>query len=140
MDWTHVEKLNSFCRVAGCLQQSADVMKSMQQLVKVPEMQKTMMEMSKEMMKAGIFEEMMEDALEGLEDEEELEDEVQEQVDKILAELTTDTKKKVGAAPLVPEATIDLPEVEGTLDAEAEEDEVEEDMEEMQQRLQALKS
>ena len=51
MHWTHVEKLNSFYRVAGCLQQSADVMKSMQQLVKVPEMQKTMMEMSKEMMK-----------------------------------------------------------------------------------------
>ena len=58
MDWTHVEKLNSFCRVAGCLQQSADVMKSMQQLVKVPEMQKTMMEMSKEMMKVQYGQQM----------------------------------------------------------------------------------
>jgi len=33
------------------LQQSADVMKAMQQLVKLPEVQRVMMEMSKEMMK-----------------------------------------------------------------------------------------
>ena len=45
-------------RVAGALQQSGEVMKCMQQLVKIPELQKTMMEMSKEMMKAGILEEM----------------------------------------------------------------------------------
>ena len=38
-------------RVAGSLSKSADVMKSMQQLVKVPEIQKTMQELSKEMMK-----------------------------------------------------------------------------------------
>ena len=38
-------------RVAGSLSKSADVMKAMQQLVKVPEIQKTMQEMSKEMMK-----------------------------------------------------------------------------------------
>ena len=38
-------------RVAGCLSKSADVMKSMQQLVKIPEIQQTMQEMSKEMMK-----------------------------------------------------------------------------------------
>ncbi len=38
-------------RLAGCLQKSTEVMKSMQQLVKLPEIQKTMMEMSKEMMK-----------------------------------------------------------------------------------------
>ncbi len=38
-------------RVAGSLSKSADVMKSMQQLVKIPEIQQTMQEMSKEMMK-----------------------------------------------------------------------------------------
>ena len=38
-------------RIAGSLSKSTDVMKSMQQLVKMPEVQKTMMEMSKEMMK-----------------------------------------------------------------------------------------
>ena len=38
-------------RIAGALEKSTDVMKSMQALVKVPEIQATMMEMSKEMMK-----------------------------------------------------------------------------------------
>ena len=38
-------------RVAGSLSKSADTMKAMQQLVKIPEIQKTMQEMSKEMMK-----------------------------------------------------------------------------------------
>lgn len=122
-------------RLAGSLQQSTEVMKAMQQLVKIPEMQKTMMEMSKEMMKAGILEEMMEDAMESLEDPEELEEDVQAEVDKILTELTTNVKQKVAAAP-VPEASIDLPEPE----VDALEAEEEEDLEEMQERLKALKS
>ena len=37
--------------MVGSLQKSTEVMKNMQQLVKLPEIQKTMMEMSKEMMK-----------------------------------------------------------------------------------------
>lgn len=37
--------------MAGALEKSADVMRTMQQLVKVPEIQATMQEMSKEMMK-----------------------------------------------------------------------------------------
>lgn len=45
-------------RIAGCLSKSTDVMKSMQQLVKMPEIQKTMMEMSKEMMKVNITKEI----------------------------------------------------------------------------------
>lgn len=40
-------------RVAGSLSKSADVMKAMQQLIKLPEIQKTMQEMSKEMMKVS---------------------------------------------------------------------------------------
>lgn len=38
-------------RMAGSLEKSSEVMKYMQQLVKVPEIQATMNEMSKEMMK-----------------------------------------------------------------------------------------
>lgn len=40
-------------RVAGALQRSTDVMKAMQSLVKVPEIQATMRDLSKEMMKVG---------------------------------------------------------------------------------------
>lgn len=45
-------------RVAGSIQKSTEVMKSMQALVKVPEVAQTMQELSKEMMKAGIIEEV----------------------------------------------------------------------------------
>merc|ERR1719153_1543029 len=61
-------------KIAGALSSSTEVLKTMQQLVKLPEIQKTMMEMSREMMKAGILEEMLEDTMEGLGDEEELEE------------------------------------------------------------------
>ena len=40
-------------RIAGALEKSTQVMVSMQQLVKVPEVMATMREMSKEMMKVG---------------------------------------------------------------------------------------
>ena len=42
-------------RVSGSLSKSADVMKAMHQLIKVPEIQKTMQEMSKEMMKVQML-------------------------------------------------------------------------------------
>ena len=45
------------------MSQSTEVMQAMQQLVKIPEVAKTMQDMSKEMMKAGILEEMMEDTM-----------------------------------------------------------------------------
>ena len=51
----HDDRLHSFfsatLRMAGALEKSGEVMKYMQQLVKVPEIQATMNEMSKEMMK-----------------------------------------------------------------------------------------
>ena len=61
------------------------------------------------------------------------------QVDKILDELTTG---KVKTAPLLPEASIDLPEVgkDTIANDEEEEEEEEEDIQEMQSRLQALRS
>merc|ERR1712061_864297 len=44
-------------KVAGTLQTSAEVMKSMSQLGKLSKLQKSMMELSREMMKAGVIEE-----------------------------------------------------------------------------------
>jgi len=126
-------------RVAGSLSKSADVMKAMNQLIKVPEIQKTMQEMSKEMMKAGIIEEMMEDALEPLDESEDLEEDVQQEVDKVISEIMAG---KVSKAPIAPQASIVLPEPSSE-DVETEEPEQEaeeEDLEEMQSRLQALRS
>ena len=58
-------------------------MQAMQQLVRLPEVAATMRDMSKEMMRAGIIEEMLEETMESLEDTEELEEEAQTEVDKV---------------------------------------------------------
>ncbi|XP_046441518.1 charged multivesicular body protein 3-like isoform X2 [Daphnia pulex] len=115
-------------RIAGALQRSTEVMKAMQQLIKIPEVAATMRDLSKEMMKAGIIEEMLEDTLEGLEDTDELEEAAQQEVDKVLWEITAGQLGKAPAA-----VTDSLPVPESVADDE-------EDLEEMQSRLQALKS
>jgi predicted DNA-binding protein len=66
-------------RMAGSIQRSTEVMKNMQSLVRVPEIAATMRELSKEMMKAGIIDEMIEETLESMEPEE-LEEEAQAEV------------------------------------------------------------
>ncbi|KAM9466659.1 charged multivesicular body protein 3 [Clarias gariepinus] len=125
----------SVLRMAGALQKSTEVMKAMQSLVKIPEIQATMRDLSKEMMKAGIIEEMMEDTLEGLDDEEEMEEAAEAEVDRILYEITAGA---LGKAPKIT-GTLPEPEPEPVGATAASEDE-EEDIEEMQSRLAALRS
>lgn len=120
-------------RVAGALQRSTEVMQAMQRLVRVPEVAATMRDMSKEMMRAGIIEEMLDETFESMEDTEEMEDAAQEEVDKVLWELTAG---KLGEAPAPP-----ITEAMGATPLPAEPvEENEEELEEMQTRLQALKS
>ncbi|EFA79153.1 SNF7 family protein [Heterostelium album PN500] len=74
----------SMAKVAGHLAKSTEVMKMMNNLIKLPELNKVMMAMGQEMMKAGIIEEMISDAF-GSQDE--LEAEAEQEVDKILDEI-----------------------------------------------------
>ena len=122
-------------KVAGTLQTSAEVMKSMSQLVKLPEIQKSMMELSREMMKAGVIEEMMEDVMEPLGEEEEMEEAAQAEIDKVILEITTGKLKDA------PRALADTLPAAGAEAAE-EEEPVEDDgeLEEMQSLLEALRS
>ena len=46
--------LSAMMRMAGSISKSTDVMKAMQNLIKVPEIQSSMMELSKEMAKVGL--------------------------------------------------------------------------------------
>jgi charged multivesicular body protein 3 len=124
-------------KVTGALQTSAEVMKSMQSLVKLPEIQKTMQEMSREMMKAGILEEMIEDTMETLEEGEEEETEVQAEIDKVLLELTAGA---LGKAPDALTETLSAGVVEPEAETPGAEEEVEDDLEEMKTRLEALRS
>ncbi|XP_076014619.1 charged multivesicular body protein 3 [Genypterus blacodes] len=125
----------SVLRVAGALQKSTEVMKAMQNLVKIPEIQATMRDLSKEMMKAGIIEDMLEDTFESMEDGEDMEEAAEAEIDKILFDITAGA---LGKAPS--KVTDALPEMEPAGATAASEDESEEDIEEMQSRLAALRS
>lgn len=121
-------------RVAGSLQKSTEVMQAMQALVRLPEVAATMQELSKEMMKAGIIEEMLDETMSSMEDEEEMEEAAQSEVDKVLWELT---QGKLGEAPAPPTA------VAAPSTSKEEEDvpePTESELDEMQSRLQALRS
>uniref|UniRef100_A0A069DQ93 Putative vacuolar sorting protein vps24 n=1 Tax=Panstrongylus megistus TaxID=65343 RepID=A0A069DQ93_9HEMI len=121
-------------RVCGSLQKSTEVMQSMQRLVRVPEVAATMRELSKEMMRAGIIEEMLEETMDSI-DPEEMEEEAQEEIDKVLWEITQGT---LGKAPIAVTETPG-PEPQPTTSAELEEEDADELME-MQNRLEALRS
>ncbi|KZC08600.1 PREDICTED: charged multivesicular body protein 3 [Dufourea novaeangliae] len=123
-------------RVAGSVSKSTEVMQAMQSLVRVPKVAATMRELSKEMMKAGIIEEMLDETMDSIEDSEEVEDEADEEVDKILWEVTAG---QLGKAPAV------VTETPGSVVASTSaEEEVEEaddkELEEMKMRLQSLRS
>ncbi|XP_008560253.1 charged multivesicular body protein 3 [Microplitis demolitor] len=121
-------------RVAGSLSKSTEVMQAMQSLVKVPEVAATMREMSREMMKAGIIEEMLDETMDSIEDSEDMEDEADEEVDKILWELTAG---QLGTAPAV---VTETPGASTSKQEETEEEVDDTELEDMKNRLQSLRS
>ncbi|GFR47283.1 hypothetical protein Agub_g8970 [Astrephomene gubernaculifera] len=85
-------------RVAGTLSKSTEVMRQVNSIIKAPELQRTMMEMSKEMMKVGLIEEMISDAIDGAVGGEEEEEETEEEVQKVLDEIAGETLAALPAA------------------------------------------
>ena len=55
-------------------------------LIKVPQLNRTMRDMSREMMKAGMIDEIMDDALDSALDTEDMEEETEEELDKVGAD------------------------------------------------------
>eukprot|EP01125_Pyxidicula_operculata_P005452 TRINITY_DN1934_c0_g5_i2.p1 TRINITY_DN1934_c0_g5~~TRINITY_DN1934_c0_g5_i2.p1 ORF type:complete len:137 (+),score=37.10 TRINITY_DN1934_c0_g5_i2:327-737(+) len=72
-------------KMAGCIKKSTEIMQIMNRIVSMPELQKTMMMMAREMEKAGLIEEVVEETM-NLDDDIE-DEEVEEEVDKVLTEL-----------------------------------------------------
>nr|CAG8673769.1 11260_t:CDS:2 [Entrophospora candida] len=112
-------------KLSGTLKKSTDVMKMVNGLTRLPEISKGMQELSMEMTKAGIMDEMIEDTFEGLE-ESDVEEEAEQEVNNVLFELTNGLLGEAGnvGAPL----------------EQTQEEEEEPELDEMQARLQALKS
>ncbi|KAI9488621.1 hypothetical protein BDB00DRAFT_847158 [Zychaea mexicana] len=117
-------------KVAGTLQRSGEVMKLVNQLVRLPELSQTMQHMSMEMTKAGLMDEMIEDTMEMMDDED-LEEAADEEVNNVLYQITDGMLGEAGA---VGPALDKKPEVQ------IEEDEEEEgpELDMMQKRLQVF--
>ncbi|KAG5638206.1 hypothetical protein H0H81_001303 [Sphagnurus paluster] len=122
---TQLTQQMAMIKVTGSLQKSTEIMKLSNALVKLPQISRTMREMSMEMTKAGILEEMLEDTLE-MDDDEELEEEADAEVDKVLYELTDGKLGEAGAV--------------GTGLPTVDEDETEKSMEQYRQQLNVLLS
>ncbi|KAK1571050.1 hypothetical protein Q3G72_011173 [Acer saccharum] len=94
----HLGESVAISRTVGHLSKSAEVMKLVNDLMKAPEMAATMQEFSKEMTKAGVIEEMVNDSLDTALDSDDIEEEIEEEVDRVLTELAGE------AAAQLPEA------------------------------------
>ncbi|KAI8985246.1 Snf7-domain-containing protein [Pilobolus umbonatus] len=119
-------------KVAGSLQKSAEVMKLVNQLARLPEISQSMQQLSMEMTKAGIMEEMISDTMEMMDDED-IEEAADEEVNNVLFQITDGL---LGEAGTVGPAIVSRPAAEEE-DYEEEDEGPELDL--MQKRLQALK-
>lgn len=120
-------------KIEGSIRASVGIMKDVNTLIRLPELSGTMRELSVELMKAGIIEEMVDETLP--EDVDLLEeDEAEGEIEKILGEVLKDKKE-----PSLPAAPLPEPE---KLVAEEEEDEEDAEamMDQMRNRLDALRS
>jgi len=94
----HLGESVAIARTVGHLQKSAEVMKIVNNLMKAPQVAVTMQEFSKEMIKAGVIEEFVNEALDDALDSEDVEEETEEEVEKVLTELATETAVQLPAA------------------------------------------
>lgn len=112
-------------KVTGTLKKSTEVMKLVNGAIKLPEISGAMQRMSMEMTKAGIMEEMVADTFDALAEDDEIEEEADEEVNKVLFEITNGQLGQLGTVAPLPVQQIEEEEPE---------------LDEMQARLEALKS
>ncbi|OMO82858.1 Snf7 [Corchorus capsularis] len=94
----HLGESVAIARTVGHLSKSAEVMKLVNNLMKAPEVAATMQEFSKEMTKAGVIEEFVDEALDNALDSEDMEEEIEEEVDKVLTAIAGETAAQLPEA------------------------------------------
>jgi len=115
-------------KLTGHVAKSTEIMKMMNKLTKVSQIAEVMQGMQKEMCKAGVIEEMVDDAFEMMEDQNE--EEADEEVERVMTELAADATSGMQSAPTQQPAA---------QQEQAADEEEEEDMELMRSRLAQLK-
>jgi len=127
-------------KIEGSIKASVGIMKDVNALIKLPELAGTMRELSVELTKAGIMEEMLEDVMPEDVDMELEGEEGEGEVDKVLGEILKDKKQAEPAAKL-PAAPVPEPQKPAAAQVEEEEEEdTDAMMDQMRDRLQALRS
>ncbi|KAI3860929.1 hypothetical protein MKW92_033325 [Papaver armeniacum] len=94
----HLGESVAIARTVGHLSKSTEVMKLVNNLMKAPEVAATMQEFSKEMTKAGVIEEMVNDTLDDALDSEDIEEETEQEVEKVLTEIAGETATQLPVA------------------------------------------
>ena len=128
-----VNEAFSVRKIEGSLKASTRIMRDVNTLVRLPELTGTMQELSQELMKAGIIEEMVGDAIPNDELLEGEDEEAETEVDKVLGEVL---KGKLGT----PEQQVPQLPAEPVEEEEEEEEDREAELAQMRGRLEALKS
>jgi charged multivesicular body protein 3 len=124
-------------KIEGSIRAGVGVMRDVNALIRLPEFAGTMQELSKELIKAGIIEEMVGENLpeDGVADVEE--EAAEGEVDKVLGEILKDRKATTGKLPVAP---IAVEPVTAAAEQEEEDDNTEAMMDQMRNRLEALRS
>ena len=130
-----VNEAFSVRKIEGSLKASTGIMKDVNTLIRLPELAGTMQQLSQELMKAGIIEEMVDETLPDGELDD-MESEGEEEVAKVLKSIL-EPKEPTAKAAAPPE--LEVPEIPEAPEAEEEEDQ-EAILTQMRGRLEALKS
>ncbi|KAJ5194889.1 uncharacterized protein N7498_008327 [Penicillium cinerascens] len=131
-----VNEAFSVRKIQGSLQKSTGIMKDVNTLVRLPELSSTMHQLSTELVRAGIIEEIVDDAMPNDELLEGEDDEAEEEVDKILQEILSGKLSQPAAVKPAAEPVEATPAAE----SEPEFEDQEATLEQMRGRLEALKS
>jgi charged multivesicular body protein 3 len=129
-------------RIEGSIKASVGIMKDVNSLVRLPELAQTMQELSVELMKAGIIEEMVGEVLPETDMLGEDEEEAEGEVDKVLGEILKDRMETAGPLPNapLPQQQQQVPAQQQPLAEEEDEEDTEAMMDQMRNRLEALRS
>jgi charged multivesicular body protein 3 len=89
----------SMIKMKGCIEKSTEIMGAMNKLVNVKEISETMRDMSREMERAGLVDEIIGDAMDSMDDEG-VDAEADLEIDKVISEITAGVLFSAGSAPV----------------------------------------
>lgn len=124
-------------KIEGSIRASVGIMRDVNTLIRLPELAVTMRDLGEELMKAGVIEEMVDETLPQDDIFEDEEAEAEGEVDKVLGEILKGRMEKTGTLPSAPIAQ--EPIAAAPVEEEEEEDN-EAMMDQMRNRLEALRS